>query len=78
MTIDIHRRQKILRKIYRIPYEKLNELEEFISKIELTPDKKSKTLSFAGAWENLDESTFVTLTDDLIRNRKRNARRENK
>jgi len=77
MTIDTQKRQKILRKIYRIPSDKLNELDEFISKIELDTHKKSKNLSFAGAWQNVDESVFSELTDNLIRNRQRNIRRNN-
>ena len=77
MTIDTQKRQKILRKIYRIPSDKLNELDEFISKFELGPDIKSKNLSFAGAWKNIDESTFSELTDNLINRRQKNRRRNN-
>jgi hypothetical protein len=77
MTIDTQKRQQILRKIYRIPSNKLNELDEFISKLELDKHKKSKNLSFAGAWQNIDESVFSELTDNLINNRKRNSRRNN-
>jgi hypothetical protein len=77
MTIDTQKRQQILRKIYRIPSNKLNELDEFISKLELDKYKKSKNLSFAGAWQNIDESVFSELTDNLIDNRKRNSRRNN-
>lgn len=77
MTIEIQKRQKILRKIYRIPSDKLNELDEFISKIELDSIKKSKNQSYAGAWKNVDKSVFTELTENLIKNRQKNVRRNN-
>lgn len=77
MTIDIQKRQKILKTIYRIPSDKLNELDEFISKFELEPYIKSKNLSFAGAWKNMDESIFSEFTDKLINRRQKNSRRNN-
>jgi hypothetical protein len=75
MTIEIQKRQQILRKVYRVPADKLSELDDFISKFDLDSHKKSKNLSFAGAWQNLDESVFAELTDNLIANRKKNIRR---
>jgi hypothetical protein len=77
MNIDTQKRQKILKIIYRIPSDKLNEIDEFISKFELEPDLKSKNLSFAGAWKNMDDSTFSEFTDNLISRRQKNSRRNN-
>ncbi|MEI6756407.1 MAG: hypothetical protein WCK85_01035 [Chlorobium sp.] len=37
--------------------------------------KKSKTLSFAGAWQNIDDTVFNEFTTKLISNRQRNRRR---
>ena len=70
-------RNHLLRRIYRIPLEKLKEISDFVSKIEEKAVNKQKVLSYAGAWKNLDDSIFQDLTRDLIKNRQRNKRRFN-
>jgi hypothetical protein len=75
MIANTQIRQQILRKIRRIPSNKLNDLNEYLSKLEQTPEKSSKLFSFAGSWNNIDESIFNELTDKLISNRNKNARR---
>ena len=75
MIADNQIRQQILRKIRRIPSNKLNDLNEYLSKLEQTMEKSSKILSFAGSWNNIDESAFNELTDNLIQNRNKNSRR---
>jgi hypothetical protein len=75
MITDTQRRNQILRKINRIPTEKLKELDDFVSNLEQGIIQKSKTLSFAGAWSDIDETVFNDLTNDLISNRQRNRRR---
>lgn len=77
MITDSQIRNKLLRKIQRIPSEKLKELDDFISKLVGKGDHKSKTLSFAGAWKDIDGSIFQDLTENLIKNRQRNKRRIN-
>ena len=66
---DTQIRQQIFRKIRRIPSEKLNDLNDYLSKLEQTSGTSSKTLSFAGSWNNIDESVFDELTENLISNR---------
>lgn len=75
MIADTQIRQQILRKIRRIPSNKLNDLNEYLSKLEQTTEKASKVLSYAGSWSNIDESAFDELTDNLIVNRSKNSRR---
>jgi len=75
MIADTQIRQQILRKIRKIPSNKLNDLNEYLSKLEQTTEKSTKTLSFAGSWKNIDESAFKELTDNLISNRNKNSRR---
>ncbi len=75
MITDTQKRQQILRKIYRIPSEKLKELDDFVSKLEKEIHKKAKILSFAGAWQNIDDSVLKDLTENLISNRQKNKRR---
>ena len=75
MKADTQIRQQIFQKIRRIPSEKLNDLNDYLSKLEQTSDKSSKTLSFAGSWNNIDESAFEDLTENLISNRTKNVRR---
>jgi hypothetical protein len=75
MMADSQIRQQILRKIRRIPSDKLNDLNEYLNRLEQTTEKSSKILSFAGSWNNIDESAFNELTDKLISNRKMQSRR---
>jgi len=77
MITDTQRRNQILRRISRIPKDKLKELDDYISKLERNISKKSKTLSFAGSWIDIDESVFKDFTADLIDNRNKNRRRIN-
>jgi hypothetical protein len=77
MMTDTQRRQQILKKLYRVPSDKLEELDDFVSKLEQNSDKKVQIMSFAGAWQNIDDSVFKELTDNLINNRQRNKRRDN-
>jgi hypothetical protein len=72
MITETQIRSQLIRRIQRIPSNKLNELNELVSKLELTTSNKDKNLSFAGAWENLDSDTFDNLTVNLIENRQRN------
>lgn len=75
MIADTQIRQQILHKIRRIPSNKLNDLNEYLSKLEQTTDKTSKILSYAGSWKNIDKSSFDEFTEDLILNRNKNSRR---
>jgi hypothetical protein len=75
MIADTQIRQQIFRKIRRIPSNKLSDLNDYLSKLEQTTEKSSKTLSFAGSWINIDESAFDELTSKLISNRSKNSRR---
>ncbi len=77
MITDTQKRQQILRKIHRIPNDKLNELDVFISKFEQEIEKKTRVLSFAGAWQNVDDSVLNDFTENLIVKRQENKRRNN-
>jgi hypothetical protein len=77
MITDTQRRQQILKKIYQVPSDKLEELDDFVPKLEQSTDKKNITMSFAVAWQDIDDSLFKDLTDNLINNRQRNKRRDN-
>jgi hypothetical protein len=75
MLADTQIRQQIFQKIRRIPSNKLNDLNDYLSKLEQTTEKSSKILSFAGSWINIDESALNELTDSLILKRSNNSRR---
>jgi hypothetical protein len=75
MISETQIRQQIFRKIRRIPSNKLNDLNDYLSKLEETTEKSSNVLSFAGSWINIDESAFDELTNNLISNRSKNSRR---
>ncbi len=75
MKTDSKIRNQIIRRIQRIPSGKLNQLNELLLRLEKSSSNKAKTLSFAGAWSNLDSSTLDDLTTRLLENRQRNRRR---
>ena len=75
MIADTQIRQQIIQKIRRIPSDKLNDLNEYLSKLEQTTEKSTKILSYAGSWNNIDESAFNELTGNLILNRNKSSRR---
>jgi len=77
MMIDTQIRSRILRKIQRIPSNRLKEIDDFVSRLEISTNKKERNLSFAGSWENMDDSAFEDLTVNLINKRQRNKRRIN-
>jgi len=45
-----------------------------ITNLEQDKNIKKKTLSFAGAWKDIDDSVFDDLTKHLIENRRENSR----
>ncbi|MEI7824985.1 MAG: hypothetical protein WCI01_06775 [Chlorobiaceae bacterium] len=75
MITNTQIRTQIVRKINRIPVDKLKELDDFVSGLEEGVVRNSKTLSFAGVWRDIDDAVFNELTNNLISNRQRNRRR---
>ncbi len=74
MITDSQRRNQILRRISKIPSDKLRDLDEYLSKLEHSTDK-NKIASYAGAWKDLEDSVFEDLTTNLIANRSKNRQR---
>jgi hypothetical protein len=74
MNSDTLIRSQILKKIQRIPSDRLKELNDFVSKLEKSHEKKERILAFAGAWENMEPSIFNELTENLISNRRKNRK----
>jgi len=62
MITDTQQRNQILRRISRIPKEKLQELDDFVATLEQENSNKQMTLSLAGAWNDIDNSAFNGLT----------------
>ncbi|MGD8777335.1 MAG: hypothetical protein PVH88_00050 [Ignavibacteria bacterium] len=75
MPTDTSIRNSILRRIQRLPENKLNELKKFVDKLDQPSINKSETLSFAGSWGDIDDSLFSGFTEELISKRKTNKRR---
>ena len=75
MIAETQIRSQILKRIKLIPSEKLDELSEFVSKLEKKSSCKEKILSYAGTWNKMDADIFSELTDNLISNRRSNRRR---
>jgi hypothetical protein len=77
MSNESQIRNRILREIQRMPSAKLFELQKFVEKLKKHTNVKSRILSFAGAWNNIEESVLKDLTENLTSNRKKNSRRFN-
>lgn len=60
---------KIIERINTLSTDKLKNVDEFINQLEVETDHTQKTLSFAGAWKDMDEELFKDLTDKLHTNR---------
>ena len=75
MISDTQIRNQLLRRIHRIRADKLRQLDDYAAKLEENINNKEKILSFAGAWENIDDDLFNDFTDRLITRRQRNKRR---
>jgi hypothetical protein len=75
MITDTQKRSQLIRRIQRIPSNKLNELDQLISKLEASTSRKDKNLTYAGAWKDIDQETFDNLTVNLVEKRQRNRRR---
>jgi len=75
MISDTQIRDQLMRRIHRIRADKLRQLDDYAAKLEETINNKEKILSFAGAWENIDDDLFNDFTDRLITRRQRNKRR---
>lgn len=74
---ELHLRQRIFKMIGKVPPDKLSDLLEYITTLEKSMEKQSKVLSYAGSWNNIDDSAFDELTTELISNRSRSTRRHN-
>ena len=58
-------RTKILRRVEKISNDKLDDIWEFLRKIENNNRKKIDILSYAGCWKNLDKNLIDDLTINL-------------
>ena len=77
MKSDTQIRDQLIRRIQRIRADKLKQLDDYAAKLEKTIHNKEKILSFAGAWDNLDDDLFNDLTNKLMTRRQENNRRIN-
>ena len=75
MNTEIYLRSQILKRIQKIPSTRLKELNDFVAKLERSPGKKDRILSFAGTWESTDKSIINEFTENLISNRQKNRNR---
>jgi len=75
MISDTQIRDQLIRRIQRIRADKLRQLDDYAAKLEENINNKDKILSFAGAWENIDDDLFNDFTDKLITRRQSNKRR---
>ena len=75
MITEAQKRKQIVKKINRIPSNKLKELEDYISMLEQKINNKTELLSFAGAWGNIEDTLLLEFTEKLIERRQSNKRR---
>jgi predicted Zn-ribbon and HTH transcriptional regulator len=58
-------RSKILRRVEKISTDKLDDIWEFLRKIEKNSSKKNDILSYAGCWKDFDKNLIDDLTINL-------------
>ncbi|PKP11443.1 MAG: hypothetical protein CVU09_04030 [Bacteroidetes bacterium HGW-Bacteroidetes-4] len=75
MITEKQRRNLLIKRIFRIPLDKFDELDAFVSKLENESGTKTRTLDYAGAWANIDDDIFNDLTENLIQKRQKNRSR---
>ncbi len=75
MITDKQRRNQLLRRISKFSSDKLKELDEYVSKLDQGTRKRNKTMSYAGAWKDIDDSVLEDFTTNLISNRRKNRQR---
>jgi hypothetical protein len=69
------RRIQILRKVEKLPPDKLKMLYDYLSRLEKESPSPGKVLSYAGVWDDIDESTLKDFTDHIISRRQKTRRR---
>jgi predicted ATPase with chaperone activity len=69
MNLRNRLRNSLVRKLQQLSADKLNEINDLLSKIEIQLKSKDKTLKLAGTWKDLDDSFFNELTEKLHDNR---------
>ena len=65
----MQKRIDLIKKVQRIPDDKLKELELFLSELESKTNRRDAILSLAGSWEQIDEDIFSIFTTGLIQRR---------
>jgi hypothetical protein len=58
-----------------MPEEQLSELDKYLKMLEAKNTKKSKVLSYAGIWKDMDDNIFREFTEELIVRRQENKSR---
>lgn len=66
-------KKRIINRIENIHGNKLSQIYEFLKKIDRENTEKSKLLSYAGIWSDMDEATFDDFTKNL-RDRRKNRK----
>ena len=74
MKTEAQVRNTLVRKVLEIPPKKLRVLSDFISKLENAESRKSDLLAFSGVWNDIDDSVFKDLTENLSQNRQSNRK----
>lgn len=69
MNVKNKLRNNLVRKIQQLSTDKLTEISNLLSKIELDLKSKEKTLKLAGSWKELDDDVFIGLITKLHDNR---------
>ena len=75
MITETQRRNLLVKKLNRIPEEKLKEIEDYISTMECSSSLNAQPLSYAGAWTDIDDSLFKDFTENLAERRASGRRR---
>jgi hypothetical protein len=73
MLKDKEIRKRIIKRLEKIPDERLNTVWQLVKEIETKNKKKAEILKYAGCWKDIDQEILNDLTFNLekIRNQDR-------
>lgn len=67
-------RKKIIKRIEKIPEEKLDDVWKLLRNLENEDRKESQVLAYAGCWKDIDSEILDDLTINLGKRRLQNRR----
>lgn len=63
-------KRKLIERINKLPYDKIEAITSYLDQLEETIQSKQSILGYSGLFKDLDQETLKELTEDLPKKRK--------